>query len=76
MLPLRLPPSILIRNLWPIAVRSQRQHSIAASSGSDGGHHHSVDADDVKRHAKLAQDWWNPNGPMRALHSLNSIRLV
>lgn len=33
-----------------------------------------VDTEDVKRHGKLAQDWWNRTGPMRALHSMNQIR--
>lgn len=33
-----------------------------------------VDVEDVRRHARLAEDWWNPNGPMRALHTMNRIR--
>ncbi|XP_061402567.1 ubiquinone biosynthesis O-methyltransferase, mitochondrial-like [Musca vetustissima] len=30
---------------------------------------------EVKHHSDLAIDWWNVNGPMRALHSLNKIRV-
>lgn len=52
-----------------MAISQLRSHSTTAASAVD-----SVDTDDVKRHARLAADWWNPNGPMRALHSLNSIR--
>lgn len=33
-----------------------------------------VDSADVKRHAKLADNWWDPHGPMKALHSMNQIR--
>lgn len=35
-----------------------------------------VDAEDVKRHSYLAAEWWNPNGPMKALHSMNQIRYI
>lgn len=51
-----------------IALTQSRSH-LADAAGAD-----SVDTDDVQRHARLAADWWNPSGPMRALHSLNSIR--
>lgn len=33
-----------------------------------------VDSADIKRHAKLADQWWDPHGPMKALHSMNQIR--
>jgi len=35
----------------------------------------SVDEAEVGRFARLAQDWWNPRGSMRALHRLNPLRL-
>lgn len=35
-----------------------------------------VDEGDIRRHANLATDWWNVNGPMKALHSLNQIRCI
>lgn len=34
----------------------------------------SVDTEDVRRHGRLADDWWKANGPMRALHTMNRIR--
>jgi 2-polyprenyl-6-hydroxyphenyl methylase / 3-demethylubiquinone-9 3-methyltransferase len=35
----------------------------------------SVDAAEVKRFAAMADDWWDPRGPMAALHKLNPLRL-
>ena len=34
-----------------------------------------VDPAEVRRFERLAPDWWNPNGPMRALHRINPVRL-
>ncbi|XP_047990195.1 ubiquinone biosynthesis O-methyltransferase, mitochondrial-like [Leguminivora glycinivorella] len=34
-----------------------------------------VDAGDVKLHAKLRDQWWDPNGPMKPLHAFNMIRV-
>jgi 2-polyprenyl-6-hydroxyphenyl methylase/3-demethylubiquinone-9 3-methyltransferase len=34
-----------------------------------------VDPDEVARFDRLARDWWDPKGPMRALHQLNPVRL-
>ncbi|HEX2726093.1 MAG TPA: bifunctional 2-polyprenyl-6-hydroxyphenol methylase/3-demethylubiquinol 3-O-methyltransferase UbiG [Beijerinckiaceae bacterium] len=34
-----------------------------------------VDPSEVARFDRLARDWWDPNGPMRALHRLNPVRL-
>ncbi|XP_063362852.1 ubiquinone biosynthesis O-methyltransferase, mitochondrial-like [Cydia amplana] len=34
-----------------------------------------VNADDVKQHAKLRYQWWDPNGPMKVLHAFNMIRV-
>jgi 2-polyprenyl-6-hydroxyphenyl methylase/3-demethylubiquinone-9 3-methyltransferase len=36
----------------------------------------SVDAEEVARFSRLAADWWNPRGSMRALHRLNPLRLA
>lgn len=41
----------------------------AAASGS-------VDAGEVEKFARLAQDWWNPKGPMAPLHKMNPARLA
>ncbi|OXA60086.1 ubiquinone biosynthesis O-methyltransferase, mitochondrial [Folsomia candida] len=30
---------------------------------------------EVEKFGKLAEDWWNPNGGLKALHSMNSIRV-
>lgn len=34
-----------------------------------------VDPEEVARFERLAQDWWDPKGPMRPLHKLNPVRL-
>lgn len=40
--------------------------------------HHaaSIDAAEVERFAHHAADWWNPRGPMAALHKFNPVRLA
>lgn len=35
-----------------------------------------VDPKDIQRFEELSKNWWNRNGPMLALHSLNEIRFV
>ncbi len=45
--------------------------SDAAPSHADA----SVDADEVARFAALAEDWWDPAGPLKPLHRLNPTRL-
>lgn len=35
----------------------------------------SVDPDDVARFNRLGEEWWNPRGPMRALHEFNPARI-
>ncbi len=34
-----------------------------------------VDASEVARFSRLAAEWWNPRGPMAALHKFNPVRL-
>ena len=41
-----------------------------------GGAAPSVDDTEIARFAKLANDWWNPNGAMKALHRINPARLA
>ena len=36
----------------------------------------SVDAAEIERFGRLASDWWNPRGSMKALHRLNPVRLA
>lgn len=38
-------------------------------------HAASVDAGDVARFERLGQQWWDPYGPMKALHKLNPVRV-
>jgi 2-polyprenyl-6-hydroxyphenyl methylase/3-demethylubiquinone-9 3-methyltransferase len=38
--------------------------------------HASVDAAEVERFARHAADWWDPRGPMAALHKFNPVRLA
>ena len=35
----------------------------------------SVDPTELERFSQLAADWWNPHGPMSALHKFNPVRL-
>jgi 2-polyprenyl-6-hydroxyphenyl methylase/3-demethylubiquinone-9 3-methyltransferase len=37
--------------------------------------HSSIDTAEVKRFSVLADDWWDPHGPMAPLHKLNPLRL-
>ena len=39
------------------------------------GHASSVDQAEVERFSRHAADWWNPRGPMAALHKFNPVRL-
>lgn len=34
-----------------------------------------VDTNDVEKHSQLVKQWWDPNGPMLALHSYNLLRV-
>jgi 2-polyprenyl-6-hydroxyphenyl methylase / 3-demethylubiquinone-9 3-methyltransferase len=36
----------------------------------------SIDEAEVERFSALAADWWDPHGPMAALHKLNPLRLA
>jgi 2-polyprenyl-6-hydroxyphenyl methylase/3-demethylubiquinone-9 3-methyltransferase len=36
----------------------------------------SVDDAEIERFSQLAADWWNPRGPMAALHKFNPVRLA
>jgi len=39
-------------------------------------HDSTVDPRDVARFDRLAAEWWAPDGPMRALHKLNPVRVA
>jgi 2-polyprenyl-6-hydroxyphenyl methylase / 3-demethylubiquinone-9 3-methyltransferase len=36
----------------------------------------SIDADEIERFARLAEEWWNPRGKMAPLHKFNPVRLA
>lgn len=36
---------------------------------------HGFDRDEVARFDRLAQDWWDPKGPMKPLHRINPVRI-
>jgi len=36
----------------------------------------SVSAEEIARFSAMAQDWWNPKGPMRPLHAMNGPRIA
>jgi 2-polyprenyl-6-hydroxyphenyl methylase/3-demethylubiquinone-9 3-methyltransferase len=38
-------------------------------------HARTVDPQEVARFDRMAREWWDPQGPMRALHKLNPVRL-
>lgn len=35
-----------------------------------------IDLDEVDRFGRLGAEWWDPDGPMRALHKLNPVRVA
>ncbi|XP_065094782.1 ubiquinone biosynthesis O-methyltransferase, mitochondrial-like [Ochlerotatus camptorhynchus] len=37
--------------------------------------HHNVDQREVDTLGKMAEEWWNPTGPLKGLHSMNSLRV-
>lgn len=37
--------------------------------------HRNVDQQEVDTLARLATDWWDPTGPLKALHSMNALRV-
>ena len=52
-----------------IASRDEAPKDAAAPAGQ------TVDPAEVARFDKLADSWWDPNGPMRPLHQINPLRL-
>jgi len=36
----------------------------------------SLDSADIARFDAIGEDWWNPSGPMRALHRINPLRIA
>ena len=42
---------------------------------TEAPHSPTIDRDEVARFDRMAREWWDPKGPMRALHKLNPVRL-
>jgi 2-polyprenyl-6-hydroxyphenyl methylase / 3-demethylubiquinone-9 3-methyltransferase len=42
---------------------------------TDRSRQSTIDPGEVARFDRIARDWWDPKGPMRALHKLNPVRL-
>jgi 2-polyprenyl-6-hydroxyphenyl methylase/3-demethylubiquinone-9 3-methyltransferase len=42
---------------------------------TEARHSGTIDPGEVARFDRMARDWWDPKGPMRALHKLNPVRL-
>jgi ubiquinone biosynthesis O-methyltransferase len=59
---------------------AQIERTAASSANPAGGPSRqtswtvSADAGEIERFTKLAAEWWNPKGPFRALHALNTAR--
>src|SRR5947208_5049617 len=78
-----VPPNFRTRR----AISSQgsgltRQRRGAYRGGSKAGQRQenamlaaSLKPDEVARFDALAQDWWNPDGPMAPLHKINPVRI-
>lgn len=54
-------------------------HLVKAQNRTGGINHKlnysTVLQDEVSKHTKLAKEWWDPKGPMKALLTLNSVRI-
>jgi 2-polyprenyl-6-hydroxyphenyl methylase / 3-demethylubiquinone-9 3-methyltransferase len=47
----------------------------AAPENAAGGSRSTVDEDEIRQFDRLSDDWWRANGPMKALHKLNPLRI-
>ncbi|XP_046741948.1 ubiquinone biosynthesis O-methyltransferase, mitochondrial [Diprion similis] len=60
---------------------SVRRHFFSTAQSSKGfedaakSGYTTVDATDVERHSKISHNWWDTTGEMKALHSLNTLRI-
>lgn len=46
-----------------------------SSSQAQGSIESTVIEEEVEKHTRLAKSWWDPNGPMKALHTMNAVRI-
>ncbi|CAH1388546.1 unnamed protein product [Nezara viridula] len=58
------------------SVRLQKSRNFSLSSSKQDFIRSSVDQKEIDHHKQYADDWWDEkNGPMRALHSMNAVRI-
>jgi 2-polyprenyl-6-hydroxyphenyl methylase / 3-demethylubiquinone-9 3-methyltransferase len=55
---------------------TQGEGAVGRETGMPTRASSSVDPDEVARFERMAARWWDANGPMRALHKLNPVRLA
>lgn len=58
-----------------MAVMQGISPNLARQGGNESGKSGSVRPDEVARFDRLAAQWWDPAGPMRALHDMNPMRV-
>src|SRR6188508_2667152 len=79
--PARSPRAGLKRRVYipagsPRCNNSQRPNSEIVCMVTRKARISSVDVAEVERFSRHAADWWNPRGPMAALHKFNPVRLA
>src|SRR5215468_9613338 len=58
------------------ARRPRRRERLSMARFDTLGRRARTGAGDVVRFEQLGDDWWDPHGPMRALHRLNPVRVA
>lgn len=70
-----LPKMLAIKPLRIIALIHFPKRYLSQESTAHVNPPPNVDQREVDTLAKLAEDWWNPTGPLKGLHSMNSLRV-
>src|SRR6185312_308438 len=71
---------LAVRGPWPFSARQNRVtrgaegQALVMNPQANGAE--TVDPDEVARFSRLAGEWWDPHGPMAALHKFNPVRLA
>lgn len=73
MLSIRNSVTSFLRRLYPFS--HQRSESTATGNPINPPLNKNVDYGEIVHHGKIADDWWDPTGPLKGLHSLNEIRV-
>ncbi|XP_026474137.1 ubiquinone biosynthesis O-methyltransferase, mitochondrial [Ctenocephalides felis] len=53
----------------------EKYHRYFAKSISNHSNNENINYQDVEHHSKMKDHWWNLNGPVKGLHSLNELRV-